>query len=395
MATIGFSVIESSLGKGGGTDVYTYSLARALMEAEMSHTLLLLADQDHAKDWLTIDSSSSRVIILDPGKATGKLNFRSRYLRSIDNPSQFVWRKSELNLANQIESINLDLIHFPRTTIYPLSVKTPAILTFFDLQHIFFPQFFSFRTKLARNRRYKYSVSVAKKTIVPSKFTADTLRNRYQIPAEKLTIIPVGINSSWNRTNDRETERIRKKYQLPEKFAFYPANPWPHKNHSRLMKALRICEDDFGISPHLVLSGKLVNEKSNKLFLNDRSEFINVIDLGFVPSEDLMGIYSSATLLIYPSLFEGFGIPLIEAMACGCPIAAANVTSIPEVVGDVGLLFDPYNPQDIAEAIYRLYTDRKLRNQLAQAGSERVKQYSWDILVPQIVNLYNQVIDSG
>jgi glycosyltransferase involved in cell wall biosynthesis len=115
-----------------------------------------------------------------------------------------------------------------------------------------------------------------------------------------------------------------------------------------------------------------------------------VCDLGYVPPQDLPALYSGAAILVFPSLFEGFGIPLLEAMACGCPIAAADATAIPECVGPAAVLFDPLDPSAIAEAIHRLRSDADLRSALSASGLERARQYAWRDLVPRLVDVYRQ-----
>jgi glycosyltransferase involved in cell wall biosynthesis len=203
----------------------------------------------------------------------------------------------------------------------------------------------------------------------------------------------VGISEEFYPRVANEIKDVRNKYHLPEEFLFYPANPWPHKNHARLLSALRIYKNVYQHRLHLVVSGKLEHEnRSAEEFAIAAGVTDQVIDLGFVSASDLPGLYSAASALVFPSLFEGFGIPLLEAMACGCPVVAADVTSIPEVVGEAGILFDPFNPDDMARKIHQVVTDKSLRQELVVRGRDRAKQFSWAKVIKDLENAYQQVI---
>jgi glycosyltransferase involved in cell wall biosynthesis len=292
-------------------------------------------------------------------------------------------------IASQIDALGLDLLHYPRTTIWPLSINTPCVLTFFDMQHEFYPQFFTQKELDRRGESYRSSVEKAEHLIVPSQYTQQTLIEKYDVPVTKMTLVPVGLPRSFHRVELSEVERIRNKYNLPERFVYYPANPWLHKNHARLMSALRIYGERYGEVPWLVLSGRLHNERRDAGSLAIAAGVSErVIDLEFVAQEDLPGLYSAASLMVFPSLFEGFGIPLVEAMGCGCPIAAADATAIPECVGKAALLFDPWDPADIADKIYHLLVDEKLRQLLVKRGYERAQQFDWRSITEQLAKVY-------
>jgi len=297
----------------------------------------------------------------------------------------------DAGLARQIDELNLSAIHFPKTVIYPLSVQTPCVLTFFDLQQEYYPEFFTQRELRSRAQTYRASTEKARRLIVPSIYTQQTLIEKYGTPLDKMTCIPVGISQAFRRAQPADVERVRRSYGLPDEFVFYPANPWPHKNHARLMAALRIYRDTWGGCPHLVLTGRLSDETRDFVSLAVAAGIQDAVhDLGFVAPEALPGLYTAARLMVCPSLFEGFGIPLVEAMACGCPIAAANATAIPECVGKAAILFDPFDPHAIAHAIRQLWTDPELRDSLVQRGYDRAEQYRWDHIVPRIIRVYEQ-----
>jgi hypothetical protein len=182
----------------------------------------------------------------------------------------------------------------------------------------------------------------------------------------------------YDRTGIPTAEEIRRKYHLPATYGFYPANMWPHKNHLMLILALHRLRQAYGKTLSLVLTGDdmgqwaALEELAKHFHLQGEVRY-----LGYVDADEVSALYRGAAMLIFPSLFEGFGIPLVEAMALGCPIAAADTASIPEVVGDAALLFDPRNPDALADACYRLLTCEELRQTLIVRGRQRAARFSW------------------
>jgi glycosyltransferase involved in cell wall biosynthesis len=301
-------------------------------------------------------------------------------------------RSDERFLTKQIEKIGLDLLHHPRTVIHWRSTSLPCALTFFDMQHEYYPQFFSGEELAFRARAYRASVEKAVRIVSPSQFTTKTLEEKYEIEESKVTCIPVGLDKRFRRSDSAEINRVKSKYGLPDQFIFYPANPWPHKNHARLIAALRILGQRYGLTPALVLTGRLADERYRAGWLALAAGVEKqVIDLGFITQQDLPALYSAATLMVFPSMFEGFGIPLIEAMACQCPIAAADCTSIPEVTNGAALLFDPCDPGAIADATYQLFHDQELRAKLTGIGLRQIERFQWSRIVPNIISIYQDI----
>ena len=186
-------------------------------------------------------------------------------------------------------------------------------------------------------------------------------------------------------------ERMRKKYGLPEKFFFYPAATWPHKNHLNLCKAYKIMKDRFGHNEKMVWTGTV---KENHDFVLKEIKMLglsdDIVHLGYVPYSDLPGIFNAASLLVFPSFFEGFGIPVLEAMATGLPVACSNSSSLPEVAGDAAIFFNPNNPENMAEQIHALQKDQDLKRDLAQRGLLRTRLFSWKNTANQMLDVYHR-----
>lgn len=394
-SNIGIAAWNAQLGKHGGIDVYTRELVNAIGQYATRHDYTIYTRHNDtsfdSKDW----TPHARLAPIKTPALTYKL-WRLRNLFRKNFPGGDLWSAWQIyQIERTIHQQGSDVLHFPATTIHPLELKSvPILLTFFDLQHEYYPEFFTKNQLASRAKTFRPSVEKAHKLIAPSAHTRDNLIEKYAVPPAKIMEFPVGISERFQPATAAEISRVRQKYQLPEQYIFYPANPWLHKNHPRLMAALKKCEDRYGIAPALVLSGKLEEQNWNGLHIARAAGIEKrVYDLGFVPMEDLPALYGGALFMIFPSLFEGFGIPLLEAMACGCPIAASQATSIPEVTGGSALLFDPLETANICESIRQMYEHKELRFDLSTKGLERAKEYRWKRLIPKLEDIYSASLD--
>lgn len=398
---IGIAAGGSILGSAGGVDVALRQMVEALTDQDRKNQYYVLLNEraDLVQEpainaWLDRKWTPRTHFVVVRNKAlplTPFQQFQRRLRRKLGFAQAPIPTKGELYRAFQIDSLRLDLIHYPRTAISPLEVQTTCILGFWDLQHEYFPEFFTPEQRTGRTTHFRAAVAKARHIITPSNFTKYTLMEKYDVPAAKISVVPHGISETFRRATAAEVDRVRAKFDLPEKFIYYPANTWLHKNHRRLFQSLRLYRERFGQAPMVVLSGRLRGEHPHGLALAEEEGVDDcVMDLGYIPRSDTNAIFSAATLLVFPSLFEGFGIPLIEAMACECPIAAANSTAIPECVQDSALLFDPTDVNEIAMAIHQLLTDEPLRTSLTARGLDRVKRYQWRQVVPEILTVYQE-----
>ena len=292
--------------------------------------------------------------------------------------------------------LKVNVIHHPFSILNPLHVKIPSVLTFNDMQHEFFPEYFSPFEIKGRNEFYRPSAEQATRIIAISEHAKSCLVERYEIPPEKIDVIYIGYNSQCRVIQDHHRlEALRSKYQLQKPFMYYPAATWPHKNHKVLLAALALLKDRWSFDGQLVLTGIAMKASSEVLAEIRRLGLENSVKvLGYLPAEDLPCLYNLARLMVFPSLFEGFGIPLVEAMACGCPVAYSNSTSLPEVAGDAGLTFDPTSVEDLAEKVYLLWTNDELREQLRSEGLRRASSevFCWQHIARETISVYKKAI---
>ena len=288
------------------------------------------------------------------------------------------WRQHAVPLEDQRQVLNhldrIDLYFCPFSALYPRPVPRPSVMTLVDIQETFYPEFFTPAERYMRALHFPGSTRMADRVITISEFSRRTLIEHHRLPAERVKVVHLCGDERYARG---ETVAHRPDAPLPDRFLFYPANGWKHKNHATLFRALRQLRDERGRRFDLVLTGF---DQHTDSALGAEAEAHGVKDqvlaLGYRPLEELAYLYRHADMLVFPSLFEGFGIPLVEAMASGCPVVAANDTSIPEVVGDAAELFDPTSPAALAAAVLRVADDAALRETLRRRGREQARRFS-------------------
>ncbi len=272
-------------------------------------------------------------------------------------------------LRRALRPAELDAVHFPLSTMLPRLDGPPAATTIHDLQHEAFPRFFS-RGQL-RYRRHAYGAAIrhSRVVIAVSEFVRGELIERYGLDADRVRAIRHGIDHGLFSPGGGPRQA----------FLLYPANLWPHKNHERLFRAFAtVREERPGL--RLVLTG--ANHGGVRLPPGVESR-------GHVSVDELVGLYRSAAALVYPSLYEGFGMPCLEAMACGCPVAAARVASLPEVCGEAAVYFDPRSVGSIAEGI------RGVLDEPASGGIEQAAGFRWERSAAEHDAVYRELRDLG
>src|SRR6266508_5328075 len=263
----------------------------------------------------------------------------------------------------------LDAIHFPLSVMLPPLDAPPSATTVLDVQHEVFPEFFS-RAELAYRRRvYGWTVRKSRIVITISEHARGALVERLGLDPESVRAIHLAVDH----------ERFTPDGRPRGHFLLYPANGWPHKNHRRLCDAFVLVRRE---RPELRLV--LTGAGHESLSLPEGVE-----SRGHVSLDELIGLYRGAAALVYPSLYEGFGIPCIEAMACGCPVAVSNVASLPEVCGDAAVYFDPTSVEDIARGI-----DEVLEHP-PPGGIRQAARYTWERCAREHDAVYRELQGPG
>jgi glycosyltransferase involved in cell wall biosynthesis len=401
---IGVNTLPLFPGQIGGMETYTVNLLTHLTAIDRQHTYYffvahynrdLFNAQFQRPNVVTVPTLSLqglRYAERGPAKVAGSVGQRlPRLSRWLVNAT------ASAHILANIRRHKIDLWFCPLINLAPRHVRLPSVVCIPDLQPELYPEFFRRDLSDWYRKRLPASCREATKIITLSEFSRSTMVERYGISPEKIHAISLAVGDEFLSSKDEAAlKAVRSKYTLPAQYAFYPANTWPHKNHTTLLKALHLLRTKYGKRLSCVFTG--IARGGHHAFLKTAQELDltgQVKLLGHVERGDMPLLYRSASFLIFPSLFEGFGLPLLEAMASDCPVVCSNVASIPEVVGDAALLFDPHDPKAIADAMHRVLTDTELRRALVQAGRERCRQFSWERTARETLKVLEEAASIG
>jgi len=287
-----------------------------------------------------------------------------------------------------------DLVHLPSTILPPI-LPCPAVVTVHDLAWARFPETYDPADLRMQTRVVPRSLRRAAHIITVSHSTARDLTERLAVPADKITAIPLGVSPTFSPDGPAlppdafsGAERLAGGYLLH----LATGGPHPRKNVARLLEAYARLRADHA-APPLVVAGDVTSERGRALLeaTADLGLADHVIFPGQVSEAVLPALYRSATLLVYPSLYEGFGLPILEAMASGLPVITSNRSSLPEVAGDAALLVDPESLEDLTAALARALTDDALRRDLAQRGLARSREFTWERTARATIAVYQHI----
>lgn len=371
-------------GLSGGIEQVVTGLARGLSSLSDGNEEYYFLTHTRAADWLA-PHLSGNCRLLYGGRSfqqTARRTIASRFpsLRKLlENVASLAPERAvSIPQSNGlIEKSGIDLMHF--TLQGGFITDVPTIYHPHDLQHIHLPEYFSKYEQRGRTLVYKRFCDQARTVAVSSSWVRQDIKEQLEIPLDKIAVVPLAPSTECGTfAKPIDTDSIRRKFDLPDKFAFYPAQTWPHKNHLGLLEAVKIILEQHGIHIPLVFSGRKTDfyphlkQRVTELGLEGQVQF-----LGFVTHEDLQSLYRLCRCVVIPTKFEAASFPLWEAFLAKAPAACSNVTSLPRQAGDAALTFDPNDSGQIASCLYRLWTDAELRRVLAKRGWQNVNRFSW------------------
>jgi glycosyltransferase involved in cell wall biosynthesis len=277
-----------------------------------------------------------------------------------------------------IEAAGAEVVHFPFQDAFLTEV--PSIYQPHDLQHLHLPDLFSRWQYERRELIYRAHCERASTVVAMTSWGRRDFISSYGLPPDKVSVVPgASVLEEYPAPTESDLASLRVRLSLPDAFLLYPAQTWPHKNHERLLEALALIRDRGGPTIPLVCPGRqtghfrLVRDRCRELGLERTTAFP-----GFVAGLELRGLYQLARALVFPSRFEGWGLPICEAFSAGLPVVSSSATSLPDLVGEAGLIFDPDDVEQIADRVMRVWTDPDLRSDLAERGRERGAEFSFD-----------------
>jgi glycosyltransferase involved in cell wall biosynthesis len=370
------TILDPEHGEAAGVGHYTYHLVDNLLNVDKKNQYVLLFDQG----------------VGDAGYFKRK-NSQIRFFPQREYKKFLPLVYSHLLCSAALERENLDVFHSPASTI-PLCYSKNAVITVHDLAIYQNPKWFP-RQIFATRVSVPQSLKRAKKIIAVSKHTALDLEKFLKVPKEKIAVVYNGVEErqDLNKVDSQSQKKVRQKFDIRQNFILFIGTIQPRKNVEGLILAYdRLRKSEVFKNYQLVIAGqkgwgyKAVFEKIKELALTKK-----VIFCGYVLREDKIRLLNAASVFVFPSFYEGFGLSLLEAMQQGTPIITSNITSMPEVAGKAGYLIDPHKINSISRGIKEVLTNQNLRQRMINAGFAQAKKFSWEKCARETLEVYKDI----
>ncbi len=296
-----------------------------------------------------------------------------------------------VTLSAELRRRPVDLLHVQYTA--PPFAPCPVVATIHDLSFEHLPDAFKRRSWMQLRLTVRRTARAAAHIITPSEFTRQDIIKSYGISKERVSVVKLAASALFKPASAEEVERVRRRYGITRDYILAVGSIHPRKNLARLVAAYADLRRTLSSDklPQLVLVGKQAWLYGQTLRAIEKQNVSgSTLMTGYVSDEDLPALYTGALCFVYPSYFEGFGLPPLEAMQCGAPVITGNLTSLPEVVGDAGLLFDPFDTDALRHTLNRVIDNADLRAELRGRGMARARLFSWHETARQTLRIYEQ-----
>lgn len=373
MSNIGLTINSTF----GGARFYAENLARGLIAEDRPNRYTLLTDQP----------SNYRQWEVDFGCGTERVPFYSKY-------QSVLWDHLQVPLG--VRRKKLDLLHHTKCAC-PVFSTVPTVVTIHDLAFFALPDMFARTQGLYMRANYRYAARKAARIITDSESSRRDLIQGLGVEERKVSAIYLGSPHGMKRVDDSDRlAHTRRRYELPKRYILYLGTIHPAKNLRMLVTAYQRLKRTTGVPHDLVIAGRtgwLTRDIIETA--RETTESAPVVFPGIVHEADKAALYSGADLFVSPSLYEGFGLTILEAMQCGTPVVSSNVTSIPEVTGDAAVLVDPRSEEELVHAMERVLGDEALRRRLSERGLAQCRKFSWEKTARETAAVYEQVLGGG
>jgi glycosyltransferase involved in cell wall biosynthesis len=378
-------------GLAGGLEQLARAFLNELMVLDRSNSYVAILPARSRHDFPFDRTDSVRPVCLDSIGAYLQRGLRQVTRRLAARLHLDDWQTPEVVRLRWLRALNVDIAYSFPGYIHPDLWPLRHVLIVPDIQHEYFPEFFTEQAVAERQRLFGESIRHADHICAISEFTRQSLIDRLGTAPERITTVPLAADSIFNATASPGDRSIVEKYGLRSRgYLFLPAHTWHHKNHRAALSALRILRDKHGLTIELVCTGG-AREGQADLDRQVEAEHLAVRFLGYCARAELPALYRQAACLVFPSLFEGFGMPVLEAMACGCPVVCSNTTSLPEIAGDAALLVDPVDHEALADGIATILRSPDLRTDLEGRGVRQAARFSWRRHTTETVRVLHRV----
>lgn len=367
MKKIGIDIREAS-GEKTGKGWYTFHIVQALLEKDLKN----------------------KYILYTKSKVPGFDKFKNIEVRVINGRGMF-WHR---NVIKDTKKEGINIFFAPTSYIIPafLPQNIKSIFTVHDLVAFLFPKNHNKKAVIIEKLCLKKALKKADKVLAVSENTKHDLISRFKISGKNIDVIPCAAGDVFKQIESESLQKFIKETNLPNKFFLSVGTLIPRKNYTKLLQAFIKLHKKYP-NCHLIIVGGQGWDYEN-IYQIIRENFIskNVHLLGYLSNKSLVKLYNLALGLVFPSLYEGFGIPPLEAFKCGCPVIASNTSSIPEVVGDAALKIDPTDSQSIYLAMEKFLQDSDLRDELKEKGFKQAEKFSWEISAGELLKIIENVI---
>jgi len=355
--------------QGAGIGRYTRGLVRALAEIDQQNDYVLFsAGRDRQGGW--------------------PANFRLRPLPLTDRHLSILWQRLRLPLPIELVTGRVDILHSP-DFVLPPTLARRKVLTVHDLSFMRYPECSSPPLLEYLLRSVPRSVAHADLILADSQSTRRDLLELLNVPPERVVVLYAGVEPRYAPQEPAAVQAVARRYGLARPFILGLGTLQPRKNYVRLIRAYHLLRQRHDVPHQLVIGGgrgwlyEDIDATIAELGLEEKVRLV-----GFVDDADLPALYAAADLFAFPSLYEGFGIPVLEAMGCGTPVVTADNSSLPEVAGDAAMLVDALDVEALADALWRLIDDGALRQILVQRGQQQVQRFTWRAAAEQLLGAY-------
>jgi glycosyltransferase involved in cell wall biosynthesis len=368
----------AAIRQGAGIGRYTRGLVQAL------------ADLDRENQYILFSAGKP------PLQREWPANFTTR---SSSIPSRWLtagWHRIGLPIPAEALAGDCDLFHSPDFVLPPLK-RARGVVTVHDLTFLRLPECADPGLRAYLARSVPKAVSAAAHVVADSWNTRNDLIDLLGVSPDKVSVVHCGVDATFTRVEDQgRLDQTRTQYALPPWFIISVGTWEPRKNYPRLVTAYALMRRQTGLPHHLVIAGRpgwLYRDVHQRIRDEGMAEYVHL--LGFVSDADLPALYTLADLMVFPSLYEGFGLPPLEAMACGTPVVSSNNSSLPESVGGAALAVDAEQPEEIADAMARVLGNTDLRTRFVELGRRQAAQFTWEASARKLMAVYRQALSEG
>ena len=315
--------------------------------------------------------------------------------RTVLEPSPNYSVREQVHVPWLLRRVRPDVFHAPHYVLPP-ATRCRSVVTIHDCIHMMFPQYLPNRAAYAYAKASMWSAARRSSLILTvSEASKRDILHFFNVRPEKIVVVYNAIDERFRMTPaEEDVARVRERYQLDHGFVLYAGTIKPHKNLVRLIEAFaELRRRGFDELKLLIIGDEISKLPALRRAVHKHRLHKHVRFLGFLPDETLAILYRLAAVFVFPSLYEGFGLPPLEAMASGTPVVTSNVSSLPEVAGDAAVLVDPYDVESIVDGVRRVLTDPALANELRARGIERAREFSWTRSITRTRELYQRVAD--